>query len=34
VEAFASSPAELGRFIVDYSERWSKVIRAAGINAE
>jgi tripartite-type tricarboxylate transporter receptor subunit TctC len=34
VEAFASSPAELGRFIVDYAERWSKVIRAAGINAE
>jgi tripartite-type tricarboxylate transporter receptor subunit TctC len=34
VETFASSPAELGRFIVDYTERWSKVIRAAGINAE
>ena len=34
VEAFASSPAELGRFIVDYTEKWSKVIRAAGISAE
>jgi tripartite-type tricarboxylate transporter receptor subunit TctC len=34
VEAFASSPAELGRFIVDYTEKWSKVIRATGISAE
>ena len=34
VEPFASSPAELGRFIVDYTEKWSKVIRAAGISAE
>jgi tripartite-type tricarboxylate transporter receptor subunit TctC len=34
VEPFASSPAELGRFIVDYTEKWSKVIRATGISAE
>jgi tripartite-type tricarboxylate transporter receptor subunit TctC len=34
VEPFASSPAELGRFIVDYTEKWSKVIRAAGISVE
>jgi tripartite-type tricarboxylate transporter receptor subunit TctC len=34
VEAFASSPSELGRFIVDYTERWSKVIREAGISAD
>jgi tripartite-type tricarboxylate transporter receptor subunit TctC len=34
VEPFASSPAELGRFIVDYTEKWSKLIRAAGISAE
>jgi tripartite-type tricarboxylate transporter receptor subunit TctC len=34
VEAFASSPAEFGRFIVGYAEKWSKVIQAAGIKAE
>jgi len=34
VEAFASSPAELGRFIVDYTDKWGKVIQAAGIKAE
>jgi tripartite-type tricarboxylate transporter receptor subunit TctC len=31
---FASSPAEFGRFITDYTERWSKVIRTANIKAE
>jgi len=25
---------ELGRFIVDYTEKWSKVIRATGISAD
>jgi tripartite-type tricarboxylate transporter receptor subunit TctC len=33
-ETFATSPAEFGRFIVDYTEKWAKVIRAAGIKAE
>jgi tripartite-type tricarboxylate transporter receptor subunit TctC len=33
-EPFAGSPAEFGKFIVDYTERWGKVIRAAGIKAE
>src|SRR5229473_2524517 len=28
------SPAEIGRFIVEYTEKWGKVIRAAGIKAE
>jgi tripartite-type tricarboxylate transporter receptor subunit TctC len=31
---FASSPAEFGKFIADYTEKWAKVIRAAGIKAE
>ena len=31
---FASSPAEFSKFIVEYTEKWSKVIRAAGIQAE
>lgn len=30
----ASSPAEFGKFIVDYTEKWAKVIRAANIKAE
>jgi tripartite-type tricarboxylate transporter receptor subunit TctC len=34
VEPFATSPAEFGKFIVDFTEKWSKVIRAAGIKAE
>ena len=33
-EPFAGSPAELGKFVVDYTEKWGKVIRAAGIKAE
>jgi tripartite-type tricarboxylate transporter receptor subunit TctC len=33
-EPFASSPAEFGKFIVEYIEEWAKVIRAAGIKAE
>jgi tripartite-type tricarboxylate transporter receptor subunit TctC len=33
-ETFATSPAEFGRFIVDYTEKWAKIIRAAGIKAE
>jgi tripartite-type tricarboxylate transporter receptor subunit TctC len=33
-EPFANSPAEFGKFIVEYTEKWGKVIRAAGIKAE
>jgi tripartite-type tricarboxylate transporter receptor subunit TctC len=33
-EPFAGSPAEFGKFIVDYTEKWGKMIRAAGIKAE
>jgi tripartite-type tricarboxylate transporter receptor subunit TctC len=31
---FAESPTEFGKFIAEDTERWSKVIRAAGIKAE
>ena len=33
-EPFASSPAEFGKFIVEYTEKWGKVIRTAGIKAD
>jgi tripartite-type tricarboxylate transporter receptor subunit TctC len=33
-QPFASSPAEFGRFIVEYTEKWSKVIRKANIKSE
>jgi tripartite-type tricarboxylate transporter receptor subunit TctC len=33
-EPFPSSPAGFGKFIVEYTEKWGKVIRAAGIKAE
>jgi tripartite-type tricarboxylate transporter receptor subunit TctC len=33
-EIFAGSPADFGRFIVDYTEKWAPVIRAAGVKAE
>jgi tripartite-type tricarboxylate transporter receptor subunit TctC len=33
-EIFAGSPAEFGKFIVDYTEKWAPVIRAAGVKAE
>ena len=33
-ETFANSPAQFGKFIVDYTEKWAKVIRAAGVKAE
>jgi tripartite-type tricarboxylate transporter receptor subunit TctC len=33
-EPFASSPDEFGKFTVEYTEKWSKVIRAANIKAE
>src|SRR5215470_2430631 len=33
-EIFTGSPADFGRFIVDYTEKWVKIIRAAGVKAE
>jgi tripartite-type tricarboxylate transporter receptor subunit TctC len=33
-EPFPSSPADFGKFIVEDTEKWSKVIRAAGIKAD
>jgi tripartite-type tricarboxylate transporter receptor subunit TctC len=33
-EPFAGSPAELSKFIVEFTEKWAKVIRTAGIKAE
>ena len=33
-ETFAGSPADFGKFIVDYTEKWAKGIRAAGVKAE
>jgi tripartite-type tricarboxylate transporter receptor subunit TctC len=34
VEPFVVSPGEFGEFIVEFTEKWAKVIRAAGIKAE
>jgi tripartite-type tricarboxylate transporter receptor subunit TctC len=34
VTPFASSPANFGKFIVEYTEKWAKVIRFAGIKPE
>jgi tripartite-type tricarboxylate transporter receptor subunit TctC len=34
LEPYATSPAEFGKFIVDYTEKWGNVIRAANIKAE
>jgi tripartite-type tricarboxylate transporter receptor subunit TctC len=31
---FVSSPAEFGKFIVDYTEKWAKVIKFAGAKAD
>jgi tripartite-type tricarboxylate transporter receptor subunit TctC len=33
-EAFVSSPAELAKFVVEKTESWAKVVRAANIRAE
>ncbi len=33
-EPFATSPAEFDKFIVEYTEKWAKVIRAAGIKVQ
>ena len=34
VEPFPNSPADFGKFIVEYTNKWAKVIRAANIKAE
>jgi tripartite-type tricarboxylate transporter receptor subunit TctC len=31
---FASSPADFGTFIAEYTEKWAKVIKFAGIKPE
>jgi tripartite-type tricarboxylate transporter receptor subunit TctC len=33
VEPFASPPAEFGKFVTEFTGKWAKVIRAAGIKA-
>jgi tripartite-type tricarboxylate transporter receptor subunit TctC len=33
-DTFSNSPAQFGKFIVDYTEKWAKVIRAAGVKVE
>ena len=33
-EPFATSPAEFGKFIVDYTDKWANTIRAANIRPE
>jgi tripartite-type tricarboxylate transporter receptor subunit TctC len=34
LEPYATSPAEFGKFIADYTEKWGRVIRAANIKPE
>jgi len=34
LEPFANPPAEFGKFIVEYTKKWAKVIRAANIKPE
>jgi tripartite-type tricarboxylate transporter receptor subunit TctC len=34
LEPFASTPAEFGKVIAEHTEKWGKIIRAAGIKAE
>jgi len=33
-EPFAGSPADFGKFIAEFTEKWGRVIREAGIKAE
>jgi len=33
-EIFTNTPAGFGKFIVDYTEKWAKIIRAAGVKVE
>jgi tripartite-type tricarboxylate transporter receptor subunit TctC len=34
VEPFASSPAEFGKFVVEFTDKWGKVTRETGIEVE
>jgi tripartite-type tricarboxylate transporter receptor subunit TctC len=34
LDPYATSPAEFGKFIVDYTEKWGKVIRDANIKPQ
>jgi tripartite-type tricarboxylate transporter receptor subunit TctC len=34
ISPFPGSPADIGKFIVDYTEKWARVIRAANIKLE
>jgi hypothetical protein len=34
LEPYATSPAAFGKFDVDYTEKWGKVIRAANIKPD
>lgn len=34
VEPFANTPAGFGKFIVEYTDKWGKLIRTAGLKAE
>jgi tripartite-type tricarboxylate transporter receptor subunit TctC len=33
-EIFTNTPAGFGKFVADYTEKWAKVIRAAGVKVE
>jgi tripartite-type tricarboxylate transporter receptor subunit TctC len=33
-EIFTNSPAGFGKFVADYTEKWAKIIRAAGVKVE
>jgi tripartite-type tricarboxylate transporter receptor subunit TctC len=33
-EIFANSPAQFGKFVADYTEKWAKIIRAASVKVE
>ena len=34
VEPFPNSPGELGKYIVEFTEKWAQVIKSGGIKAE
>ena len=34
IEPFPGSPAQFGKFITEYTEKWGKVIRSANIKPE
>jgi tripartite-type tricarboxylate transporter receptor subunit TctC len=33
-ETFAGSPVDFGKFIIEYTEKWAKIIRGAGVKGE